>query len=103
MQSSFENPDAQFFKQHPGRKIRIRLASLGEETAAFASLGPHSSDRRRMIVARVPDGPHRGMLMPIPLLAFSDEEIADRDEVLLPILRELMLGAVLASDRGHTE
>lgn len=49
-----------------------------------------------MLIMRVPDGPHRGMIMPVPFLQNSDEEIADRDDVLLPIIFEIMIEA-----RGH--
>jgi hypothetical protein len=54
-----------------------------------------------MLIVRVPDGPHRGMLMPIPFLQNSDEEIADRDDVLLPIVAEVMFNARgAANDRS---
>lgn len=43
-----------------------------------------------MIVMRVPDGAHKGMLMPIPFLAFADEEIANDDAVLMPIIHRIM-------------
>ncbi len=85
--------DRQFFADHPDRKARIRVPHEGEERAAFLSLGPHDPRRRRMLIVRVPDGPHRGMLMPIPFLQNSDEEIADRDDVLLPIVAEVMFEA----------
>jgi hypothetical protein len=52
-----------------------------------------------MIVARVPDGQFKGAVMPIPFLAFADEEIADTDETLLPILAEIMMGARKANDQ----
>jgi len=92
--------DSQFFVLHPSRKARIRLPNYGEEEFAFKSLGPHDTDRRRILILRVPDGPHRGMLMPVPFLKFSDETIEDRDDILLPIIREIMLDARAANDNG---
>jgi hypothetical protein len=49
-------------------------------------------------VVRVPDGPYRGALMPIPFLLFSTETVEDRDDVLLPIVHEIMLDARRAND-----
>jgi hypothetical protein len=88
--------DRQFFADHPDRKARIRLPGPDEEALEFRSLGPHSSNRRRMLVVRVPDGPHRGTLMPIPYLLFGDETLEDRDDILLPIVFDVMIQA-----RGH--
>ena len=31
--------------------------------------------------------------MKIPFLVFADEEIADRDDILLPIIHEIMVNA----------
>lgn len=61
----------------------------------FRSLGPHDVDRRRILVRRMPaDHPtHPNHLLKIPFLAFADEEIADRDDILLPIIHQIMLDA----------
>lgn len=88
-----KSSDEAFFADHPDRKYRIRLPAEAEYVAEFRSLGPHAEDRRRIIVARVPFGlaMMSGVkLMPIPFLAFADEEIADRDDVLGPIFRGIM-------------
>ena len=100
--------DAQFFQQFPDRKARIRLPTkqphrdqqravryLDEQELAFRQLGPHDARRRRIIVVRVPaDHPeYPNHLMQIPLLLHSDETIEDRDDILLPFVHELMLGA----------
>jgi hypothetical protein len=98
--------DAQFFTQHPDRQARIRLPGgpapyrdkqrsvhlLSESELQFRSLGPHDKSRRRILVWRVPAdrGEHANSLMKIPFLAFADETIEDRDDVLLPILHEIM-------------
>ncbi len=92
--------DKQFFADHPDRKARIRTPLDGEERAAFLSLGAHNSDRRRVIVIRVPDGPYKGMLMPVPMLLFGDETLEDRDDILLPVVTQIMLEARgVANDR----
>lgn len=101
-----DDVDAQFFQQHPDRQARIRLPGgpapyrdkqrsvhlLSESELQFRSLGPHNKDRRRILVWRTPtDHPtHPNYLMKIPFLAFADEEIADRDDVLLPIIHQIM-------------
>ena len=85
--------DADFFRSFPKRLSRIRKANSGEALAEFQSLGPHDPDRRRIITVRVPDGPHKGMLMPIPFLAYADEEIANDDAVLMPIVHQIMADA----------
>ncbi len=100
--------DIQFFKDHPGRKARIRLPQkqthidqqravryLDEQELAFRQLGPHDVKRRRIIVYRVPgDHPtHANHLMQIPFLLFADETIEDDDKTLLPIIHHLMMEA----------
>lgn len=98
--------DAQFFHQHPDRQARIRLPGgpapyrdkqrsvhlLSESELQFRSLGPHNKDRRRILVWRTPADhlTHPNYLMKIPFLAFADEEIADRDDVLLSIIAQIM-------------
>ena len=100
------DPDAQFFVEHPDRKYRIRLP--GKETVIdrqrgahvvdeceleFRTLGDHKRDRRRIILCRAD---HRGnpiadgRILKIPFLAFADEEIADDDGTLAPIVFEIM-------------
>ena len=90
--------DEQFFAAHKDRAFRIRLPLPGEDELAYRSLGPHDPNRRRVIVMRVPDGPHRGMLMPLQLVLFADETVEDRDDVLLPIYHGIMLEARKAND-----
>ena len=88
-----EVSDEAFFADHPDRHYRIRLPARGEYRNEFRSLGPHEEGRRRIIVSRVPMGMALRFgikLMPIPFLAFADEEIADRDDVLGPIFRGIM-------------
>jgi len=84
-----EDPDALWFMRFQRRRARIRRPFVGEAEAEFESLGPHRSDRRRVLVLR---GDH-GMLMPIPFLLFADEEIANEDAILLPIIHQLMVDA----------
>lgn len=107
----FSKPDqdAQFFSDHPDRQARIRLPVkeiktdprtrqarvIGECEGEFWSLGAHERTRRRILVWRVPVDnpcydPVRRPLLKIPFLAFSDETIEDRDDVLLPILHTIM-------------
>jgi hypothetical protein len=100
--------DAQFFSQHPDRRARIRVPSkephrdqqravryLDESELQFRSLGPHDVRRRRIIAWRTkPDHPsHPNTIIKIPFLAFADETIEDRDDVLLPIIHQIMLDA----------
>lgn len=74
------------------RAVRIQDEAAGE----FWSLGEHDNSRRRIIVYRLPQdnprfNPERPQLLKIPFLAFADETVEDRDDVLLPIIHELML------------
>lgn len=89
------NSDEVFFKQHPDRRARIRKPMHEREyEAEFRTLGDHQYDRRRLIVVRVqPRGFPGAPLLPIPFLLFADEEVADRDDILLPIVDELMRDA----------
>jgi hypothetical protein len=63
----------------------------------FLSLGQHDRDRRRILLVRTD---HRGNPLPdnkvlkIPFLAFSDETIEDRDDILLPICFSIMAEAL---------
>lgn len=93
--------DAQFFADHPDRRLRIREPRDLESEAEFRSLGPHQSHRRRVIVSRVPENRHARRMakatgvdfMRIPFLLFADETVEDTDEVLAPILQEIMQNA----------
>jgi hypothetical protein len=84
--------DELFFKEHPSRRTRIRLPVRGEQDAAFRSLGDHAVDRRRMLIMKVPMDStlSPGSILRLPMLLFSDESVADNDEILLPIINELM-------------
>jgi hypothetical protein len=100
--------DEEFFATHKDRNYRIRepvkiltktkqraMVYSEELEAEFLSLGPHKRDRRRIIVWRVPPGnpwydPRKPLLMPIPFLLFGDETVEDNDEVLRPIMAEIM-------------
>jgi len=93
-----KNSDEAFFADHPDRNARIRRAYQGECEGEFWSLGEHQRERRRIILWRVPkDNPHydpaKQQLLKIPFLAFSDETVEDRDDVLLPILHQIMIEA----------
>lgn len=103
--------DEQFFTAHPDRYAHIRapviemvttkqrgVIARGECEREFMSLGDHKRERRRIILWRVPrDNPYynpdKPQVLKIPFLAFSDESIEDRDDVLLPIVDEIMKGA----------
>ena len=95
---AFDNSDKRFFETHPDRNAHIRLPYAGEEHGAFWSLGDHNRARRRILLWRVPrDNPfHDRMKEPIlkiPFLAFSEETIEDRDDILLPIIQQIMMEA----------
>jgi hypothetical protein len=96
------DPDGAWFAEHRDRKIRIRLPGKGrapdktESEEEFRSLGSHERSRRRIIVAAVSPvsaaqfGRPGMKFMKIPFLLFADETVEDRDDVLLPILDEVM-------------
>lgn len=103
------DPDALFFVAHPDRKAHIRAPRreiyidkqratrfMDECEAEFRSLGEHDKDRRRIIVTRTD---HRGVpikdgqVLKIPFLLYSDESVEDTDEVLLPIIFDIMANA----------
>ena len=82
--------DEAFFRDHRDRNFRIRLPTgPNEYRYEFSTLGDHAYDRRRIIACRgfIPFGPK---VMQIPFLAFADEEIADDDKTLQPIVDEMM-------------
>ncbi len=94
----FDNSDKAFFAKHPDRSAHIRLPYLDECRGEFFSLGEHNRARRRILLWRVPrDNPHYNSLkepiLKIPFLAFSDENIEDTDEVLLPVIHQIMIEA----------
>jgi hypothetical protein len=107
------DPDVQFFTDHPDRKYRIRSPLkqmvidrqrgshvIDECEREFRSLGDHRRDRRRIILCRVD---HRGVPLPegkilkIPFLLFADETVEDDDRTLAPIVFEMM------NERADTE
>jgi hypothetical protein len=83
--------DVAWFDLHRDRQARIRLPHVGESEAEFMSLGPHVLDRRRILVRRT--GLKSLPLMRIPFLLFADETVEDRDDILLPIIHEVMTNA----------
>lgn len=108
MTNSADEEDVRFFFQHPDRRAHIRKPKMapeidsaraahmvGEMEREFRTLGAHKMERRRVILWRIPsDNPHfdpqRPGILKIPLLAFADETIEDRDDILLPIIHQLM-------------
>lgn len=93
----FPGSDEAFFREHPYRRFHIRKPLFDKEfDVQFWSLGDHDQDRRRVIAVRV--SPHamasKGQpIIQIPFLAFADEEIADDDKTLKPIVDEMMADA----------
>jgi len=100
--------DAEWFAANPTRQARIRppertpqkdkqraVRFLSENELQFKSLGPHKLEQRRLLIYRVPateDKPFEYQLMPIPILLFEGEVIEDSDQVLLPMINEIMEG-----------
>ena len=94
---TFDNSDRAFFAKNPERQAHIRLPYKGESEGEFWSLGEHVRTQRHILLWRVPkDNPYyeqsKQGLLKIPFLAYVDEEIADSDEVLLPVVHEIMMG-----------
>lgn len=107
--------DEEFFATHKDRQARIRkpglelvkdkqrnVRYLDECELEFRRLGSHRADRRRIILWRVPEGnpfydPRKQKILKIPMLLFADETVEDRDDVLLPLVHEIMLNA----ERAH--
>lgn len=103
--------DKEFFNTYPMRQARIRrpgrvpyrdkqraVRMADEFENEFRSLGDHDRQRRWVVVWRVPPDnpgydPDKPPLMPIPFLAFADENIADEDYVLLPLIHKIMMEA----------
>ena len=108
---SSDDVDAQFFRDHPDRQAHIRLPVKTLETdrqratryvdecaGEFWSLGAHNKDRRRILLWRVPPtnphyDPKKRPLLKVPFLLFSDETVEDRDDILIPILHQIMMDA----------
>jgi hypothetical protein len=105
------DPDAQFFKDHPDRQAHIRLPAkilqtdrqratryVDECQGEFWSLGDHDKDRRRILLWKVPPtnrfyDAKKPQILKIPFLLYADESVEDRDDILLPILHEIMVNA----------
>lgn len=103
-----KDPDIHFFETHKDRQARIRepvpMVQIDKQRGArivdemqgeFWTLGSHDKKRRRILVWKIPkDNPFfdakREQLMRIPFLLHSDETVEDRDDVLLPVLHEIM-------------
>jgi hypothetical protein len=88
--------DKVFFSEHRDRKLRIREPIEAEYQREFRGFGMHDESRRRVIVSRVaPNMARRHNIdyMRIPFLLFGDETVEDTDEVLHPILDEIMRDA----------
>lgn len=119
MTNAADEDDIRFFFQHPDRKTHIRAPKMapeidearaahmvGEMEREFRTLGPHKRDRRRIILWRVPaDNPfydpqkpailanNSKILLKVPFLLFGDESVEDRDDILEPILHDIMSNA----------
>src|SRR5271166_3987775 len=103
------DPDARWFSLHLDRQSHIRrprqvlgkdrqrrVGYIDECYLEFRSLGDHRQDRRRIILWKVPRdnyffNPDKPQILKIPFLLFSDETVEDTDEILLPIIHELMI------------
>lgn len=93
----WEKADGTYFRRWPDRRYHIRNAYENENAGEFWTLGPHDKNRRRIILCRVdalqeplPDN----KVLKIPFLAFADESIEDSDDVLFPIVRDIMADAL---------
>lgn len=88
--------DRLFFGEHRDRKLRIRKPFVGEYITEFRQFGMHEEERRRIIVSRIPAGMakrHNVDFMRVAFLLFADETVEDRDDILRPILDEMMRDA----------
>jgi hypothetical protein len=93
----WQRADETYFRSYPARKYHIRNAYKNECLFEFRTLGPHAENRRRIILTRVdalqeplPDN----KVMKIPFLAFADETIEDDDDILFPIVRDILTDAL---------
>src|SRR5262245_23916992 len=85
--------DEQFFQKHPDRRAHIRTAHKDECKGEFWSLGDHEKSRRRIVLVREDFGGNLlpdGKVLKIPMIVYADETILDTDEVLLPMVQEVM-------------
>ena len=92
--------DRLFFSAHKDRRLRIRAPVDGEYLWEFRRFGMHQEHRRRIIVATLPKSLSKRYdidYIRIPMLLFSDETVEDRDDILGPILNELMRDAAARS------
>lgn len=94
--------DQQFFHRHRDRYSHIRkpwkMGGITECEQEFRSLGDHAVDRRHILLWRIPEDHPMFTRFPnhiqkIPFIAFMDETIEDRDDVLLPIIDGIMKDA----------
>jgi hypothetical protein len=85
--------DEAFFLDHPDRSYHIRTPVGREYEREFRTLGLHLVERRRVLVKKLDPARARIARMKVitlPFLAFADETIADRDDVLAPIFRGIL-------------
>jgi hypothetical protein len=92
---AFDNSDKMFFENHRDRQAHIRLPFQGEAAGEFFSLGDHQRTRRRILIWRIPrDSPYfdpvKQPILKVPFLCFENENIADTDDALLPIIATIM-------------
>ena len=89
----WEASDKNFFADHRDRKTHIRNSYKGECAGEYWSLGAHDKDRRRILLCRVDSSGFYlddNQILKVPFLAFADESIEDTDEVLLPLIKQIM-------------
>ena len=92
----WERADGTYFRRYPDRRYHIRNAYKSECGGEFWTLGPHDENRRRIILCRVDalQEPLPGnKVMKIPF-STSSESIEDSDDVLFPIVRDIMADAL---------
>lgn len=93
----WERADGAYFRRYPDRRYHIRNAYENENAGEFWTLGAHDKNRRRVILCRVDalqEPLPNNKVMKIPFLAFADEEISDTDDILFPIVRDIMADAL---------
>lgn len=94
MDAAHEDPgmsdDVRWFVTHGERLTRIRTPWPGEMAQAFEVLGMHDRARRRILTWKAPNN---GVLFRVPFVAHADETIENEDEVLIPILDQMMAEA----------
>lgn len=92
----WEQTDRTYFRRFPDRRYHIRNAYEGENEGEFQSLGSHEENRRRIILCRVNAMQEpllyngKEVVQKLLFLAFADESIEDDDDVLFPIVRDIM-------------